>query len=325
MESARPKKRQKGGLRQRLKRSHEVSEDADVTSALALLLLNLFAWGFFSPQRVQQIAEMAVRDIKASADDPSVLKHLETLANLGTKGQYSNNIHAELMKKVEHVPKIPRPFSATIPLKGYPNSMQYFLLPHEMFACIYHSDQHVWNRAIVPSVDRARKFWRSMRLHPSMSGHPMTAEDNWEARTIPIAVHGDGVPVTGVGKIWSRVMTNYSWYSLLGHGNTASMLLWIWGFFDKLKVGDQTEGTLHEFYILLKWSLCSLASGKWPSHDHKGVKQLHSLTIHFFFVLSLDLVFWSQKLMPLRSKFHSVSLLSKSLMVAGWHTWICII
>ena len=282
MESSRPKKRPRGGLRQRLKRSNEsVEENNDVTSALALLLLSLFAWGFFSPQRVQQIAEMAVRDIKAVAEDPSILKNLETLANLGTKGKHSNNIHAELMSKVEHVPAIPRPFSAKIPLKGFPHSMQYFLLPHEMFACIYHNYKNLWNTAIVPSVDRVKRFWRSMRLHPSMQGHPMKADDLWDTNTVPIAVHGDGVPITGIGKIWSRVMTNYSWYSLLGHGNTASMLMWIWGFFDKLKVGDQTEGTLHEFYSLLKWSFLALASGQWPSHDHRGVKQLGSLTATF--------------------------------------------
>lgn len=47
MESSRPKKRPRGGLRQRLKRSNEgIEENNDVTSALALLLLSLFAWGF---------------------------------------------------------------------------------------------------------------------------------------------------------------------------------------------------------------------------------------------------------------------------------------
>jgi len=102
----------------------------------------------------------------------------------------------------------------------------------------------------------------------------MTAHSDWDTTTIPFAVHGDGVPVTGIGKVWSRVMTNYSFYSLLGHGYTGSMLLWIWGFFDKLKVGDQTNGTLFEFYTVLKWSFAALASGKWPSENHRGEKQL---------------------------------------------------
>ena len=217
---------------------------------------------------------MAVKDIKASAENPSVLKNLETLANLGTKGQYANNIHTELMKKVERIPKIPRPFSAKIPLKGYPQSTQFFLLPHEMFSCIYRNYQQLWNTAIAPSVETVKKFWRNMRLHPQLEGHPMTLQDSWDSSTVPIAVHGDGVPITGIGKVWSRVATNFCWYSLCGYGGTSSMMMWIWSFFDKLKVGDQTEGTLYEFHNLLKWSFLALASGKWPTHDHKGKKQL---------------------------------------------------
>ena len=208
--------------------------------------------GIFSPQRVQQIAEQAVKDIERSKDDPRVLKDLYTLANLGAKGKYPNNIHSELMNKVEHVPQLPKPYAAKVPLKGFPDSVQHMLLPHEMFACIWESYKQVWNTAIVPSVERVRKFWRAMRQHPQLDGHPMTAHSDWDTTTIPFAVHGDGVPVTGIGKVWSRVMTNYSFYSLLGHGNTGSMLLWIWGFFDKLKVGDQTNGTLFEFYTVLK-------------------------------------------------------------------------
>ena len=40
----------------------------------------------------------------------------------------------------------------------------------------------------------------------------MTSSPQWDSWTVPIAVRGDGVPVTGVGKVWSRVMTNYSWF-----------------------------------------------------------------------------------------------------------------
>lgn len=198
------------------------------------------------------------------------------LAGLGTKGMHANNIHSELMAKIEHVPKIPKPFKAKVPLKGFPESTQSMLLPHELFACIWESCKNVWNTAIVPSVDCVRKFWRSMRLHPQLREHPMASTPDWFSHTVPLAVHGDGVPITGIGTVWSRVMTNYSWFSLVGHGNTSSMLMWIWGFFDKLKVGDQTTGTLFEFYTVLKWSSLALAEGKWPSTNHRGEAQLGS-------------------------------------------------
>ena len=82
MDAEPPRKRRKGGLRQRLKQEEDQSEDATrcENSVLAMLLLNLFAWGFFSPQRVQQIAEMAVRDIERSKEDPKVLSDLYVLA-----------------------------------------------------------------------------------------------------------------------------------------------------------------------------------------------------------------------------------------------------
>ena len=276
----RPRKRRRGGgVQQRLyNRRGEPETDGTMgeTSSLCMVLLNLFAWGFFSPQRVQQIAEMAVRDIERAQEDPLVLADLKMLAGLGTKGMHANNIHSELMAKIEHVPKIPKPFKANVPLKGFPNSIQSMLLPHEMFACIWESYKNVWNTAIVPSADRVRKFWRSMQLHPQLREHPMTSTPDWFSHTVPLAVHGDGVPITGIGTVWSRVMTNYSWYSLVGHGNTSSMLMWIWGFFDKLKVGDQTTGTLFEFYTVLKWSFLALAEGKWPSTNHRGEAQLGS-------------------------------------------------
>lgn len=276
MDSRTGKKRQRGGLQQRLKKRRLEPETGAIgeSSALCMLLLNLFAWGFFSPQRVQQIADLAVKDIERCQDDPRILADLRTLANLGTKGKWSNNMHPELMRRVEHVPQTPQPYQANIPLKGFPNSVQYLLLPHEMFASIWAHYQHVWTTCVAPSVDTVQKFWRSMRLHPQLHQHPMCSTPGWDQTTIPLAVHGDGVPITGIGKVWSKVMTNYSWYSLVGHGHTSSMLMWIWGFFDALKLGDQTAGTLFEFYSILKWSFAALALGQWPTSDHVGQENL---------------------------------------------------
>ena len=68
-----PKKKRRGGHQQRLaqQKAEPESDGRCETSALCLLLLNLFAWGYFSPQRVQQIAEMAVKDIEKSKEDPN--------------------------------------------------------------------------------------------------------------------------------------------------------------------------------------------------------------------------------------------------------------
>ena len=274
-----PRKKQKrGGIKQRIARAKEAEwavHNFEGSSTLAALLLSLFAWGFFSPQRVQEIAARAVQDIENAANNPSVIEELKILQSLGTKGKYSNKMHGQLMERIEWVSRLPKGYKFQIPLRGFRQTCsQMMLLPHELFSVIYHSYKAVWSKTVAPSVDTVKKFWHAVRLHPQMQDHPMKAKPSWNERTVPIAVHGDGVPIVGVGKAWSRMMTHYSWYSLIGQGKTSSTLMWIWAFYDRLKVGDVTHGTLHEFYKILHWSFLCLAEGKWPSHDPYGKAQL---------------------------------------------------
>eukprot|EP00969_Alexandrium_andersonii_P195699 8645728-Alexandrium_andersonii.AAC.1 len=53
---------------------------------------------------------------------------------------------------------------------------------------------------------------------------------------IPLALHGDGVPVSGVGKAWSKSLDVYSWCSLLGKGCTVQSNYIIVALFTKLAV-----------------------------------------------------------------------------------------
>ena len=41
-----------------------------------------------------------------------------------------------------------------------------------------------------------------------------------ESKTVPLALHGDGTPVSGIGKAWSRLMDIYSFTSLMAAGAT---------------------------------------------------------------------------------------------------------
>ena len=285
MEPAR-KRRRPGGIRQRIARAQQRDDEYQSQSALASLLLQLFAWGVFSPQRVQEIAHKAVMDFEKAKDDERVLSDLIVLSKIGSQGKYSNKCHADLMRKTEHLPALPQPFAFSLPLKGYQAAKQMMLLPHEMFSAIYSHYRTTWQQSIVPSVDKIKAFWHAVRLHPQMQGHPMKNTPGWNEWTVPIGVHGDGVPIVGIGKGWNRVMTNFAWFSLAAKGATASCLFWIWAFYDKLMVGDLTAGTLHEFFSILRWSFEVLFTGQWPSHDHRGRKQLITLyiciNIYFF-------------------------------------------
>ena len=143
---------------------------------------------------------------------------------------------------------------------------QAFLLPHEMFAAIYHNYPEIWRTSISPDVTKLVEFWNAQTGHPQMQGHPVKSRPGWKSKAVPIAFHGDGVPVTGIGKIWSKTMTMFHFTSLLSQGHSKEVMFWIWSVFDRLRVkGDSNgEGTLESFFRILRWSLYSLYEGVWP-------------------------------------------------------------
>ncbi|CAE7239026.1 unnamed protein product [Symbiodinium sp. CCMP2456] len=68
-------------------------------------------------------------------------------------------------------------------------------------------------------------------------------------RCVPLALHGDGVPLTGVGKSWQNTITDFSFYSLLGEGKTPDLLMFVYCLFDKLrKMGRDSTATAHRFF-----------------------------------------------------------------------------
>lgn len=142
---------------------------------------------------------------------------------------------------------------------------QGILLPHQMINSIYERYQEAWSSSILPSKTKLNEFWQSVRGHPQMEGHPAVSVPGYDECFIPLAVHGDGVPIVGVGKIWSRTMTMFSFYSLVGEGWTQDLLFYIWSIYDKLILGN-----LSQFFAVLKWSFLALYHGKWPDRDHAG-------------------------------------------------------
>ena len=271
------KRKRPGGLRQRLAQAEadERGRTMGDQSHLAQFLLELYAWGEMSPQMVQRVAKLVLHDIHASADNPRVLNDLEVLAGIGTGGTHKNKCHADLMAKVEKMSLLPSPFRVMMPFKQpLGDAPQGILLPHEMFAALFHNYQNTWKRSVVPSDKALRAFWTDVDMHPQMRDHPIKDKENWKMTTVPLAIHGDGVPIVGLGKGWSRVMTQFSWYSLVGQGATRELLFWVWGMYDKLCTGGVADGTRGKFFAVLKWSLMTMMEGVWPTHDFEGNEHL---------------------------------------------------
>ena len=101
-----------------------------------------------------------------------------------------------------------------------------------------------------------------------MKGNPLQRVRNWRRRAIPIFFHGDGVPVTGVGKSWGKSVDSYNWGSLLAQGSTADLVFLIWAIFQELQLRARTKKL---FWKIMTWSFTALFDGKWPTRDHNNV------------------------------------------------------
>ncbi|CAK9091525.1 unnamed protein product [Durusdinium trenchii] len=278
------KGQRKGGIRQRLAASAVCEQEeqsalsTSMPSKLARYLLKKFAWGEYSAQEAQATAQASFKDVRAiqeacmaappttagaSASSSSWLltphahpieQDLESVATIGVSGQYSNKCYSDLMKKVEPNISLPQPHQVQ-PRFANPlgERIQEILLPREMLAAIY-EHKATWDKVILPDEGLPLKFWRAQK-----NGKPLEHfADRELGKVIPLSLHGDEVPVTGIGKQWSRKMVNFSWHSLLS--TTASVRdsqFFIWALFDKAGVteeGDTGYRTLDKFFDLLAWS-----------------------------------------------------------------------
>jgi len=243
-------------------------------SKLAAYLLQLWAWGLISPQKVQTIAALAMEDMDGARGGQATYDDLEALASLGSRGKHSNNCNRDLMDKLKQN-RLPEPQGCSMPVHSenalqYKMRMQYMLWPHEMFAHIYEHYKEAWVTRICPSSDSVRDFWNRMRGNPQLEGHPVRHRADHQTKCVPLGIHADGVPVVGVGKAWSQSLDVFSWSSLLGSGSTLESNFLIFCIFQCLLVKKVAANTMSTFYKFLHWSLTCLWHGRWPDQDANG-------------------------------------------------------
>ena len=175
--------------------------------------------------------------------------------------------------------------------------MQEMLLPHQLFADIYHRHKRTWAMTIRGPEGQLLEFWDAQKkYHPLFQDgqHPLKSLDC--SRCIPLCLHGDEVPISGLGKSWVKKMVNFSWSSLLRSGTTKDSSYWVWGMLEK--IGVTSEGpeaahvhrscknkTLNEFFRILRWSFYWLWMGIWPQSDVDGKKYLGCITFVYFLLV----------------------------------------
>ena len=196
---------------------------------------------------------------------------LSALAEMGSCGQHSNSMHRDLVALVKDDSQLPQPFFGVSPLQEAACGTSNHVAPLG-FSCLVGKLQTILgNSFFLPGgKDALLSFWKHFASHLCMAGF-RGINEQWQACTLPLFMHGDAVPTIGCGKVWAKLLQAYSWGCLLARGTTKKRSLYLWGAFEQnLKHGG--EGTLKHFFLVLKWSFTALQTGKFPSHDWRGRK-----------------------------------------------------
>ena len=260
-----------GGQRQRLQKLEQNEVPVQQGSFLANKLLQSWSWGEMSPQAVQEHAAMSLRDFNAAGAQPP--GDLVLLATMGDSGKYAKNMAKEILRIANRGCNISNMFTLQMNFKHpWNQQLQGMLLPHVVFSDLYNHYRPAFFKFILPDKSLLEEFWQNQKHHPAYPDHPVVSKPSFQAsRTVPLSCHGDGTPVVGIGKIWARMLTSWSWSSLVCKGGwTKDAQLPIWFLFDETDNGETCE----QFYNVLCWSFRALQTGKWPEADHLGKKNL---------------------------------------------------
>jgi len=236
-------------------------------SDLYKLLCVKYADGSFSAATCLEIAAAAAADM-AALKSGFTLPAFDHLASLGSKP-------ARAMQQCISSGDAPQPLSMVMPYVDADNLTK-IMLPHEMFAYVA-SKPEKWTSHMLPNPDGLPKFWEAFSGHPVMEGHPALDRADYRTRCLPLGLHGDEVPVVGVGKIWCRTALVFSWFSLMVNAAGADLLdtmLYIWGVFEKYvkPCAPNATGTMKTFWSVMLWSFKAMWTGRWPESDWRGIR-----------------------------------------------------
>lgn len=261
-------KKRKGGIHQRLRTAEE---EMSVDSCLFGLLMIMFAKGILSGNQVHALAKAGQEDIN-KAHDGFQVKKLAQLARL----QQSRNLGRTVSTMMTKNTDLPMPMEVHVPMKGLPEgeTCKSIMLPHEIFSAFYDNGA-AWQKCILPDSSKLPEFWSSFSGHPCFEDHPLKAQPDFSTHVIPLALHGDEVPVLGVGKIWCKCVLFFSWFSLMSVAAGQQFQdtnIYIWGLFEKYTIAtdDEVLGTLDTFFAIMRWSFQAIFEGVFPHTDWRG-------------------------------------------------------
>ena len=263
------KKDRAGGIWQR---QRAATQETMAESCLFVVLMTMFAKGNLSGAQCHTIAKAAKQDLDKARDGYHFPK-LDDLAHL----QHGKNLQQHVFRAMSKEANFPEPFEAHIPMKGVdphkPSAS--IMLPHEVFAYFF-SKEDTRVEKLLPTEELCQTFWSKFQHHPCMAGHPVLGRQGFRQKCVPLCLHGDEVPISGVGKIWCRKALMLSWCSLLAVAagrNSQRCMVYMWGVFEHFLVSG-AAGTMETFWSIIAWSFKAIWSGLWPQEDWRGIRSL---------------------------------------------------
>ena len=266
-------KRRRQGQRQRLE-SVAAGEGSVGHSALATYLEEQWAWGYMSAQTIQRIAFLATQDMKQMGIENTPAD----LQKIGSFGNQAQNCNRDLLAVLSTKSLLPKVSQIHMRMKGGVK-LQSVMLPHVVFHHLHSNYREYFFQFFMPGgEERLRRFWSNFEGHPSMAAGVLQEKPGYPAKMIPIMLHGDGVPTTGVGKVWAKIQLCFSWASILKAGSAKACSFLIWSAFEAMMDGQRT---LDDYFEILSWSFEAMACGKWPQRNWKGEMLLGHQCIKF--------------------------------------------
>lgn len=229
-------------------------------SALANVLLRLWACGRISACSLQQIAEAALAD---GCQHPE----LGVFASLGSWGTHIGNCARDLKLQLNKTQQISSMMSVPTKAKNTKNGLVQtvnaaIMLPHKLFADLFRNYETHFHEVFGTGL--VSEFWRKVdmtdvrvALH---TGLPIEhAQLQW---CIPGWVHGDAVEYHDRDSLMT-----WSWGSMLAIEISSLVSSFLFTAWPKLATSSGTWSTLMQ---VLVWSLLALAQGNWPTTQWDG-------------------------------------------------------
>ncbi len=79
-----------------------------------------------------------------------------------------------------NISRLPEAFAAVVPFKEREESA-HIMLPHEMFACLFHKYADKWAHTILGSGPE--HIWNAVDDHPQMRNHPLKSRAGYREKS----------------------------------------------------------------------------------------------------------------------------------------------